>query len=170
MQSSENIRYLLAYRLPVIMTSMKAFSSYALTLSALLLSASSGAASDARSSLDNIQSKPGEGVLCLWALTSIASEVGKHCPGKRDPVFQAALEESVIRFDRYVAVNGPTTASDVETFKRRQGGLGQDPAALCSADALQVYDGMHRQGATVLQESIVALLARPGTPAWGDCL
>lgn len=149
---------------------MRTLLPYAAVAAGLLLSASVGMASQQSSSLGAIESKPGEGVLCLWALTSVAAEVAKHCPGKRNPEFQAVLDESVSRMDQYVAANGNMSAKAIDEFKRRQGGVGQDVANLCSSDALQLYDGIHSQGSTALRDGVSKVVARPGTPAWGDCL
>lgn len=137
---------------------------------ALLLSTGAGMASNQSAPLQDIEAKPGEGVLCLWALTSVASEVGKRCPGKGDPNFQATLEESVALIDRYVAANGKMSAENIDRFKREQGGVGQNAAKLCTPDGLQLYDAMRSQGAAALRTGVSKAVARPGTPAWGDCV
>ncbi len=149
---------------------MRTLLPYAAVATGLLLSTSVGMASQQSPSLEAIEPKPGEGVLCLWALTSVAAEVARHCPGKGDPEFQAALDESVSRMDRYVAANGNMSAKAIDEFKRSQGGVGRDIANLCSTDALQIYDGIHSGGSTALRDGVSKVVARPGTPAWGDCL
>lgn len=113
--------------------------------------------------------KPGEGVLCLWALTSVASEVGKHCPGKSDPSFQADLDGSVALMDQYVSANTHIGTEGIAKFKSQQGGVGESPAELCTADKTRLYDSLRAQGAAAIQESVQKVVARPGTPTWGDC-
>jgi len=149
---------------------MRTLLPYAAVAAGLLLSASVGMASEQSSSVVAIEPKPGEGVLCLWALTSVAAEVAKNCPGKADPEFQAALDESVSRMDRYVTTNGSMSTEEIDKIKRRHGGVGLDVAKLCSTDALQLYDVMHSQGSKALRYGVSKVVARAGTPAWGDCL
>lgn len=136
---------------------------------ALLLPANGSGASDPPSHSGRAEPEPGTGVLCVWSLVSVAVEVGKHCPGKGDPTFEAALNESLAMIDRYVAANGPATPDQIDMFKRRQGGVGWSTERLCTADTLPVYDQLRAQGAEKLRLETARLLARPGIPAWGDC-
>lgn len=131
---------------------------------ALLLTASAAAAAE------ESQSKPGDGVLCAWALTVYAAEVGRRCPGKADPAFQAGLDESVALLDHYVSVNGHADAATIAKFKRQQGGVGRSVAPLCRADTVQMYDRLHEKGPAFILEATRKIVARPGMPAWGDCL
>jgi hypothetical protein len=149
---------------------MNSIISACLSAAALLLLTGASVAADQSVPAGETTTKPGDGVLCLWALTSVASEIGKRCPGKHNPDFQPALEESVDRMDRYVAANTKWSAESIESFKRQQGGLGQDVANLCTTDGLQIYEAIRSQGAAALRASVSKAVARPGTPAWGDCL
>jgi hypothetical protein len=138
-------------------------------MAALLLLTSASVAADQSDPAKGSATKPGEGVLCLWALTSVAADVGKRCPGKRDTVFQSALEESVGLLDRYVTANGNWSAERIEDYKKQQGGLGPGKANLCSTAGLRFCDVMQSQRAAVLRASVRKAVERPGMPAWGDC-
>jgi hypothetical protein len=137
---------------------------------ALAFASSASAASSGPAPSNRPEPKPGVGVLCLWAFTSVASEVGKHCPGKSDPAFQAALDESVALMDRYVSVNGHVDADGIAKFKSQQGGVGQSAARLCTTELTQLYDSFRSQGAEAILEGVRKATARPGVPEWGDCL
>lgn len=113
--------------------------------------------------------KPGEGIICLWALLSTAAEVGRRCPGKQEPAFQTELENSVGMIDHYVMDNGKIDDEGVRAFKQKQAGGDSDIAQLCSADTLGLYDSIRAQGATALAGTVKEAVSRPGTPTWGDC-
>jgi hypothetical protein len=131
---------------------------------ALLLSASLSAATPEG------ESKPGEGVVCFWAMTSTAAEIGKRCPGKGDPAFQGSLDQSIALLDEYVSTNGHVGDDYIAKFKRQQGGVGLRKALLCRSDILSVYDVLHSRGGPAVLEATRELVAQAGPPAWGDCL
>ena len=106
------------------------------------------------------------GVLCMWAIVSVASEVGQRCRPGRDPEFQAELERAVSRFDDYVLRNSDATQEGVARFKMEQR---SDPE-LCRGDGVGFYDHLASAGQQELREQIEVLLSRPGRPEWGDCL
>jgi len=135
----------------------------------LAFTASASAFSSDPTPANTPEPKPGEGVLCLWALTSVASEVGKHCSRKNDPAFQSVLESSVALMDQYVLANGHIGVEAVVKFKSQQGGVGQSAAKLCTGDGIQLYDNLHAQGSAVVKEGVQKAVARPGMPTWGDC-
>jgi hypothetical protein len=112
----------------------------------------------------------GEGVICLWALTSAAAEIGRLCRPGRNPAFQAELERSVSRFDDYVLSNSHVTAEDVASFKREQGFAGASESQVCTGEHPAFYDLLAARGAEALRSEVDQLLSRPGTPTWGDCL
>jgi hypothetical protein len=112
---------------------------------------------------------PGEGVLCLWALTSAAAEIGRQCRVGQNPAFQAELERSVDRFDHYVLANG-LTAEEVAQFKRQQGLSGAPGGQACTGDLISFYDHMAAGGPEALRSAVDGLISRPGRPSWGDCL
>jgi hypothetical protein len=66
--------------------------------------------------------------------------------------------------------SGSSPMCDIAAFKERQGGAAASTASLCQGDALQMYDALHTQGSTALLEATRKLVARPGVPAWGDCV
>ncbi|WP_298673266.1 hypothetical protein [uncultured Sphingomonas sp.] len=149
---------------------MTGYSVAAIAAIALTFVTTAGVAFSGSARSEQPEPKPGDGVLCLWALTSVASEVGKHCPGKNDPAFQTALDQSVAVMDQYVLVNGRIDATGIAKFKAQQGGVGQSAAELCTPDKTQIYDHLHSQGADAIREAVRKAVARPGTPAWGDCV
>jgi hypothetical protein len=114
--------------------------------------------------------KPGEGVLCLLGLASIASEIGRRCPGKNDPAFQAAVDQSVAMLDRYVATNGHFTSAEIAKFKKEQARAGGPLAEVCEREAFSIYDGLHKLGPAAILEDARETVARPGVPTWDDCL
>lgn len=116
------------------------------------------------------ESKPGEGVLCLWGIATAAAEVGKRCPVTVDPAYQAALEENVAAMDRYVAVNGGWDDAQIAAFKRNNARVGADPAFLCTPKMVGLWDKFRTRGAELLREEVGKLLERPGNPTFGDCL
>jgi hypothetical protein len=78
--------------------------------------------------------EPGEGVVCAWAIYTVASEVGKRCyPGEHAEV-QAELHRAVSRIDAYVVANTkpPVTQQQLDKFKREQGHVG-DLSLICTA-------------------------------------
>jgi hypothetical protein len=116
--------------------------------------------------------EPGEGVICAWALYSVATEVAGRCyPGQNVEV-QQELVRSVARIDAFVIANADpqVTEQQVEEFKRQQGGVGADEELLCHGDAEQLYQSLAAQGASEIRQSIDTLVSRPGPPTWGTCL
>ncbi|MBI1251792.1 MAG: hypothetical protein GC189_10000 [Alphaproteobacteria bacterium] len=116
--------------------------------------------------------EPGEGVICAWALYSVAAEVGRRCfPGQNVEVNEE-LVRSVARIDAFVIANTDpqTTKQQIDEFKRQQGGVGADQESLCRGDAVQIYRSLAAQGALEIRRSIDTLVSRPGSPTWGTCL
>ena len=116
------------------------------------------------------ETRPGVGVLCMWALVNVAAEVGRQCKPGRDVAFQAELDRSVIRFDEFVLRNSDTTPAQMAEFKRVQGMSGVPVAELCRGDPIILYEGMAAAGREGLRSQVDRILERPGPPTWGDCL
>jgi hypothetical protein len=117
---------------------------------------------------DGQEQRPAAGVLCVWAIVSVAAEVGRRCRPGGDPAFQAELERAVSRFDDYVLRNSDATPEGVARFKMEQGGA--DDPELCRSDGVGFYDHLASVGRQELREQIEVLLSRPGRPEWGACL
>jgi hypothetical protein len=99
----------------------------------------------------------------------VAAEIGKRCPGKSDPAFEAALNESIALLDQYVSVNSHVGSAYIAKFKNEQGGVGAGNEVLCRGDTLGVYDVLHTQGGSGVIEATRKIVARAGPPTWGDC-
>lgn len=118
------------------------------------------------------QTPPGEGVVCMWAITTALSEVGRRCYPGQYVEAQRALTDAVARIDAYVLQNAdPTPTQDqIDGFKRQQGSMDSTDAELCSGEANRFYVSFVEQGADAITQSVDGLLARPGPPTWGSCL
>ena len=114
---------------------------------------------------------PGEGVICAWAIYTLASEVGTRCHPGEDVDVQAELQRSVSLIDAYVVANSNPhlTQQQVDEFKRTQGHVGEPLESLCQGDADQLYRSLAQQGALAIRDSVRSLLARSGEPTWGTC-
>jgi hypothetical protein len=112
----------------------------------------------------------GEGVLCLFALTQAAAEVGRQCHAGDNPAVQAELDDAVVRFEAYLLSNSNATPADVARFEREQGFAGAGQDRLCHGDPLRLYENFAAQGPQALRRQVDTLLARQGPPTWGDCL
>lgn len=132
--------------------------------------ASDSAGSTGQSNAARPGQAPGEGVLCLWAMTSVAAEVGRQCRAGANPAVQHELDDAVARFEAYVRRNSEATDAEIGEFRRRQGLGGADNSRLCHGDPLRAYDEMAAAGAERVRREVDRMLARPGRPAWGDCL
>jgi len=141
-------------------------------IAALLLAAiaSASAGTTGQGDIARSEPAPGEGVLCLWALTSVAAEVGRQCRPGANPSVQSELEDAVRRFETYVRRNSDTTDEEIAEFGRRQGLSGAGDARLCQGDPLRAYEDIAAAGDERLRREVDRMLARPGRPAWGDCL
>lgn len=99
------------------------------------------------------------------------AEVGRRCFPGENPELQAELARATARIDEYVLRNSNATPADLQSFKRDQSQVGGDAEALCSDPEIA---GMYRQMAASdlaqARADLDRLLARPGTPTWGDCL
>lgn len=115
---------------------------------------------------------PGEGVICAWAIYTVALEVGTRCHPGEDADVQAELQHSVSMVDAYVTANtNPhATQQQLDEFKRSQGHVGEPLASLCHGDPEQLYRSIVQQGAPAIRESVSGLVSRPGEPTWGTCL
>lgn len=116
--------------------------------------------------------EPGEGVICAWALYSVAAEVGGRCYPDQNVEVNEELVRSVARIDAFVIANTDPQVTDqqVDEFKRLQGGVGAAEEFLCHGDAVQIYQSLAAQGASEIRQSIDTLVSRPGPPTWGTCL
>ena len=112
----------------------------------------------------------GEGVICMMGLINAAAEVGRRCYPGQNAVFQAELEREVVRIDQYVLKNSTANSAQIAEFKRKQARVGAPQSELCRADIIGVYKAYVSAGAEKLKLETDKLLARAGTPTWGDCL
>jgi len=116
--------------------------------------------------------EPGEGVVCAWALYTVAREVGRRCHPGEDVELQEALEQAVSEIDAYVVANTNPSATQqqIDEFKRQQGHVGASEEFLCRGDPSELYRSLAEQGAPAIRASLDAALSRPGQPTWGTCL
>lgn len=112
---------------------------------------------------------PGEGVICIWSIYSIAAEVGRRCRPGEDAEFQQALTDAVARIDNYVVENTePAWTSDqVAAFRRQQGLEGAPQEQVCKGEPARLYEWLAPHGAENIRRYVDAL--RPGLPTWGTC-
>jgi len=117
------------------------------------------------------QVQAGEGVICLWAISSLVAEVGQRCAPDRNPEAQDALRQSVRRIDAYVRANSDITDEQFAQFKREQARVGAPEAELCHGDPMQMFESMATdEAAGQIREQTDRILAQPGKPTWGTCL
>ncbi|WP_091741989.1 hypothetical protein [Phenylobacterium immobile] len=113
-------------------------------------------------------SKPGEGVMCLLALTAAASRVAQVChPGEALDLAKE-LHAGADRLGRYVVENGWSVA-ELDQFLRQQGRVDAPPEMICQTAAETVYQSF-RGDPDALAASVAAATAQAGRPTWGDCL
>lgn len=112
---------------------------------------------------------PGEGVLCAFALTSVAAELARQCHAGENPALQADLDNMVSRFEAYVLANSESTPEQVASFRREQGGSGASAEQLCHGEMAGIYPRFAERRAEIIRQTD-RLLSRPGPPRWGDCL
>jgi hypothetical protein len=62
------------------------------------------------------------------------------------------------------------TAEQIAKFKRDQASVGLLDPKMCHGDALSIYQGFSELRSADLEAQTDKLLARAGTPTWGDCL
>ena len=152
----------------------------AATLALLLTGSLTVSTGDAATSQDTATPEahqagaPGVGVLCMWALTTAAAEVGRRCHSGQNPEFQAELDRAVTLFDEYVRRNSSMAPEEFTAFKQRQGLAGAPESRLCTGDPLGGYETMAQnvaeRGIDEFRQLVDHLLARPGPPTWGDCV
>jgi hypothetical protein len=137
---------------------------------AVSLTASAGTANRLQHAQSELPRAPPTGVLCAWALTSIAHEVGRRCRPGQDPAFQAELDRTIQRFEDYALRNSDATPAQVAEFRRGQGMAEAPNGELCVGDPLMLYNHMAAAGVDSLRSAADELVARDAPPQWGDCL
>jgi hypothetical protein len=130
------------------------------------------APSEAPASPEAPATPPGEGVLCVWALLTVAAEVGRRCHPGEEVEFQEELAASLASIEAFVVANSdpPPTPEEIARFKHDQGRVGAPLALVCTDNAEQLYRGILGVGAAELHTHVELMLARPGPPTWGTCL
>lgn len=112
--------------------------------------------------------RPGEGVLCALAIYSALTEASRRCAPDTAPEAQAELRRQVERLDAYALANG-MTAETLAAFKAQHVPSASDPA-ICEMYRRDRFDEALEIEPEALRTYVDDLTARPGTPAWGDCL
>ena len=141
---------------------------FGLLAASLLLSSPSAATDPEPAQVP--ETAPGTGALCLFALTSVAAEVGRRCRSGENEDFQVELDRTVGQFEAYVLSNSEANAEQVAEFRRRQGGTAASTEALCEGDAVVFYESVVSRGIETFRREVDHILRRPGPPTWGDCL
>jgi hypothetical protein len=114
------------------------------------------------------QTQPGEGVMCLLALTAAASHVADVCHPGEAPELATELHAGADRLGRYVVENGWTVV-ELERFLREQAHVDAASDLICQTAAESFYQSFRAQP-EALAESVAAVTARAGRPTWGDCV
>lgn len=114
--------------------------------------------------------KPGEGVICAWAIMTTMAEVGDRCFPGEDPDYQRELHSAVSRLDAYVAKNSKRTPAEIQAFKRQQAHVGAPVEAICHGDVVEMYRALHKRGAPSVRAIVDQVAAHDGEPTWGTCL
>jgi hypothetical protein len=123
------------------------------------------------SPLQDRESAPGVGVLCLSMFIYWAEEQGHRCYPGADPEYQSYLAEQADRFDTYLTRNMEGGAETLALFKESQGLGIRDHAGVCRADEdRDFYSSLQTDFRERIGTTIDEVLARDGTPSWGDCI
>jgi hypothetical protein len=129
----------------------------------------SGQVADAQQMENGRDHQPGEGMICLFGVLVIATEVGDRCFPSTDAEIHSELHKSVARFERFILDNSKTTRADLENFKKTQGHVGASEEFLCKGDPLRFYEAIKQGGPEQLRRSTEEEVSRPGAPTWGTC-
>lgn len=113
---------------------------------------------------------PGEGVLCLGTMVYYVQAVGQRCHANEDLEFQARIAGYAGRFDEYITRNVEGGATALQRFKEDEGIGARTAESLCSGDTAEIYEHFRQAEPRELETAVDALLARDGTPSYGDCL
>ena len=116
------------------------------------------------------QQKPGEGVLCLGTFIYFAEKTGAQCRVGQDPEFQARIAGYARRFDDYIIRNTGGDPSTLVRFKAGQNLDSKDDKYICGGDVADIYDHMKAQKPVDLDKAVDEVLARDGSPSFGDCV
>ncbi|MDF7773947.1 hypothetical protein P1X14_01705 [Sphingomonas sp. AOB5] len=116
------------------------------------------------------QKPPGEGVLCLWAISTAMEEVGRRCTAGQDKEFQLALSEGNVKLRSFVLANSDMTVEGATAFQKQMAHKDMPTAEMCQGDTLSLYELMRKNGAAKHRSSVDEHVAKPGTPSWGACL
>jgi hypothetical protein len=116
------------------------------------------------------QQEPGEGVLCLGAFIYFAEKTGAQCRAGQDPTFQARIAAYARRFDDYIIRNTGGDPSTLARFKAGQNLNSTDDSYICGGDVARGYDHMKAQKPEDLAKAVDEVLAREGSPSFGDCV
>ena len=111
-------------------------------------------------------------VLCAWGIYEAARAAGRECFNGQDGAFQAELDRSLGRIDRFILANSSQHLTAAQLDERRRQGLQQlhQGGDICKGDAVGVYVAMRTQGADALKASTDNLLSVPREPLLNPCL
>lgn len=110
----------------------------------------------------------GSDVLCALAIYSVLAEVSARCAPDKAPELQAELRRQIDRLDAHALANG-MTAETLAAFKAKRVPDPSDPA-VCETYREEGFDEALEIDPEELRSHVDDLMARPGTPDWGDCL
>jgi len=127
-----------------------------------------------RSGNNTVQTdRTGKGaVLCMWGILEAVRAAGRECFKGQDPAFQAELDHSMTRIDRFIIRNSTRPVTQAALEARRVQGLQQLHAYgnICTGDAAKMYGVMRASGAAQLRAGTTELLSIPREPVTNPCL
>jgi hypothetical protein len=116
------------------------------------------------------QQEPGEGVLCLGTFIYFAEKTGAQCRAGQDAEFQARIAAYARRFDDYIIRNTGGDPTALARFKDGQNLNSKDDDYICGGDVADGYDHFKATKPEDLAKAVDEVLARDGSPSFGDCV
>ena len=110
------------------------------------------------------------GVLCLGTFIYFAQKTGAQCRVGQDAEFQARIATYASRFDDYIVRNTGGDPAVLARFKDGQNLNSADRQYICSGDVAAGYNHMKATKSEELTNAVDELLARDGSPTFGDCV
>jgi hypothetical protein len=118
--------------------------------------------------LDSGPHDPNGGVLCGWASLFAAHADRERCyPGEKSE-FGAALDDSILRVERFIKENDPEALETLERERSHIRRLVRQPEG-CLSDRDSIYRSAERAGIELLRNWLDRLLAVPRKATFARC-